>query len=231
MKARDIMTAPVITIAPDTAIRDVACLLLERGISGVPVVEGTHVAGIVSEGDLLRRHEIDTDPKGPRGSWWVRLLRGEPGPAEYVKSHAVRAADVMSRPVISVPETAALSEVAIILGKRNIKRLPVLRGERLVGIVTRANVVRALAAAMPAVSPPGAPGDEAIRASLLRELGAQSWWHETSNVIVTDGVVHYWGVCEDEDEKRAARVAAENIPGVRRIDDHRITYAELPSMG
>jgi osmotically-inducible protein OsmY len=106
-----------------------------------------------------------------------------------------------------------------------------LRGERLVGIVTRANLVQALAANMRGVPVHRALGDDAIRKRLLEELGAQAWWHESSNVIVTDGIVHYWGVCENEEEKRAARVAAENVPGVRRIDDHRITYAELPSMG
>ena len=230
MKAKEIMTAPVITIEPDTTVRDLACLLLERGISGVPVVDGTRVVGMVSEGDLLRRHEIDTDAKPP-GSWWVRLLRGEPGPAEYVKSHAVRVADVMSRPVISVSETAEVSDIAAILGRRHIKRVPVLRGEVLVGIVTRANLVQALATAMRAAKRTSVVGDATIRARLLHELLAHSWWHETANVIVTEGVVHYWGVCHNEDEKRAARVAAENIPGVRRVDDHRITYAELPSMG
>jgi osmotically-inducible protein OsmY len=106
-----------------------------------------------------------------------------------------------------------------------------VRGERLVGIVTRANLVQALAVAMQAAKGSRALTDEAIRTHLLQELGAQPWWHETSNVIVTDGIVHYWGVCENEEEKQAARVAAENVPGVRRIDDHRITYAELPSMG
>jgi len=231
MNAKDIMTAPVITIAPDTSIRDVASLLLERRISGVPVLDGTRVVGIVSESDLLRRHEIQTDAKRSGGSWWVRLLRGEPGPAEYVRSHAVRAADVMSRPVVSVAETAKVADIAEVLGRRHIKRVPVLRGEKLVGIVTRASLVQALATAMHVPKRTSVGGDESIRAHLLNELVAQSWWHETSNVIVTDGIVHYWGVCHNEAEKRAARVAAENIPGVRRIDDHRITYAELPSMG
>ena len=225
------MTSPVITIEPDTLIRDVATLLLERGISGLPVVEGDHVVGIVSEGDLLRRHEIDTDRKGTRGSWWMRLFQAQPGAAEYVKSHAVRAADVMSRPVISVSETAEVSDIAILLGRRNINRVPVLRGERLAGIVTRTNLVQALAVAMHAARRTPAVEDGTIRARLLDELGAQAWWRESSNVIVIGGTVHYWGVCKDEQEKRAARVAAENIPGVRRIVDHRITYAELPSMG
>jgi CBS domain-containing protein len=230
MKAKDIMTTRVITVAPETTIREIATLLLERRISGVPVVDHGRVIGIVSEGDLLRRHEIDTDRKRP-GAWWVRLFQGEPGPAEYVKSHAVHAADVMTPNVISVGEDVEITRIAVLFGKRRIKRVPVLRGERLVGIVTRANLVQALAANMRGVPAHRALGDDAIRKRLLEELGAQAWWHESSNVIVTDGIVHYWGVCENEEEKRAARVAAENVPGVRRIDDHRITYAELPSMG
>lgn len=231
MKAKDIMTPRVITITRDTTIRAIAALLLERRISGVPVVDRGHVVGIVSEGDLLRRHEIDTDRKRPAGPWWMRLFLGEPGPAEYVKSHAVRAEDVMTRDVISVGEDVEITRIAILFGKRRIKRVPVLRGERLVGIVTRANLVQALAARGKGIGARGALGDDAIRTRLLEELGAQAWWHQSSNVIVTGGIVHYWGVCENEEEKRAARVAAENVPGVRRIDDHRITYAELPSMG
>jgi CBS domain-containing protein len=231
MKAKDIMTTRVITIAPDTTIREIATLLLERRISGVPVVDHGRVVGIVSEGDLLRRHEIDTDRKRPAGPWWVRYFQGEPGPAEYVKSHAVRAADVMTRAVLSVSEDVEIWRIAILFDKRRIKRVPVLRGERLVGIVTRANLVQALAAKMKVVKGQRALSDDAIRARLLEELGVQAWWHASSNVIVTDGIVHYWGVCENEDEKQAARVAAENVPGVRRVDDHRTTYAELPSMG
>lgn len=231
MKAKDIMTTRVITIAPDTTVREIATLLLERRISGLPVVDRGHVIGIVSEGDLLRRHEIDTDRKRLAGAWWMRLFQGEPGPAEYVKSHAVRAADVMTREVISVSEDVEITRIAILFGKRRIKRVPVLRGEQLVGIVTRANLVQALAANTKGLQGARALGDVAIRARLLEELGTQTWWHGTSNVIVTDGIVHYWGVCENEEEKQAARVAAENVPGVRRIDDHRTTYAELPSMG
>src|SRR6186713_3349230 len=104
MKAKDIMTTRVITIAPETTIREIATILLERRISGLPVIEDGRVIGVVSEGDLLRRHEIGTDRKRPQGSWWMRFFRGEPGPAEYVKSHAVHAADVMTREVISVSE-------------------------------------------------------------------------------------------------------------------------------
>jgi CBS domain-containing protein len=230
MKARDIMTTPVVTVPPDASIRDTALLLLERRISGLPVVDRERVVGIVSEGDLLRRHEIGTDRAMPPASWWMRLFRGEPGAADYVKSHAVRVADVMSQPVTSVVEGADLRNIAILLGKRNIKRVPVMRGETLVGIVTRANIVQALAVTMQPPRGPRKRTDENIRRHLLQELGSRGWWRETSNVIVTDGIVHYWGVCDDEHQRQAARVAAESIPGVRGIEDHRMTFAEIPTM-
>jgi CBS domain-containing protein len=231
MRAKDIMTTGVVTIKPETTIAEIATILIERRFSGLPVLEDGRVVGIVSEGDLLRRHEIDTDRKRP-GSWWMRLLRGEPRPADYVKSHAVHAADVMTREVISVSEDEPVAAIAILFGERHIKRVPVLRDGLLVGIVTRANLVQALAARSGDVVSETVLGDGAIRTRLLAELGTQAWWRADSNVLVADGVVHYWGVCADDTEKQAARVAAENVPGVLRVEDHRVRYAELPySMG
>lgn len=227
MRAKDIMTTRVITIAPQATIREIATILLERRISGLPVVDAGRVVGMVSEGDLLRRHEIGTDRKR-RGSWWMRYLRGEPSAAEYAKSHAVHAADVMTREVIAISEEEPVATIADLFGKRGIKRVPVLREGELVGIVTRANLVQALAVESREPKAPRALGDQTIRTRLLEELEAQAWWRADSNVLVTDGVVHYWGVCEDDAEKQAARVAAENVPGVLRVEDHRIRYAELP---
>ena len=227
MKAKDIMTTTVVTIGPRTTIREIAAILLEWRISGVPVVEQGRVIGVVSEADLLRRHEIGTEPRRPRGTWWMRLFMGEPGPAEYVKSHAIHAADIMTREVICVTESTSVSKIAGLFAKRAIKRVPVLRDERLVGIVTRSNLVQALATARRSRAPGGSGGDDAIRTALLKELSAHAWWRD-SNVIVTRGVVHYYGVCESTAEKQAARVAAQNMPGVHRVEDHRVLYAELP---
>ena len=227
MRAKDIMTTGVVTITPQTTIAEIAAILIERRFSGLPVVEQGRVVGIVSEGDLLRRHEIGTDRKRP-GSWWLRLLRGDPRPADYVKSHAVHAADVMTREVISVSEQEPVAAIAILLGEGRIKRVPVLRDGRLVGIVTRANLVQALASRSGEAVAEGALGDAAIRTRLLEELEPQAWWRADSNVLVADGVVHFWGVCENDAEKQAARVAAENVPGVRRVEDHRVRYVELP---
>ena len=229
MNARDIMTSTVFTVTPDTTIREIADLLLSRRISGVPVLDGERLVGIVSEGDLLRRYEIGTDRRNAGNPWWMRFFQGAIDPAEYVKSHAVRAADVMTRAVVSVAEDTPAPRIAGLFEKHGIKRVPVLRGQRLVGIVTRANLVQALArTARPEQSP---QSDGIIRSKLIGELGMQEWWHSTSNAVVEDGIVHFWGVYESEDAKRAARVAAENVPGVRGIVDHRVNGADLPMMG
>lgn len=231
MKARDIMTAPVITISPSTPVREIAALLLERRISGVPVVEDGRVVGLVSEGDLLRRHEIGTDRSAAEGSWWARLTKDDPAPAAYAKSHARRAKDIMTRDVVSVVENTPITEIASLFETRRIKRVPVLRRKKLVGIVSRANLVQALAVTAKSVGAHRLQTDDAIRSRLLSELAHQSWWRRSpSNVIVTDGVVHYWGLLGSEGERQAARVAAENVPGVRKVEDHRMHFAHLPSM-
>ncbi len=231
MKAKDIMTTPVVTIAPDTTVREIAELLLERRISGVPVVEGGRLVGLVSEGDLLHRHELGTDRERPARSWWLRLISGESAPAAYVKSHAAHARDIMTRDVISVAEDTPLAEIATVLETHRIKRVPVLRGERLVGIVSRANLVQALAARPRPGKPARAKSDDSIRRQLLAELERQPWWPSSaSNVMVTDGIVHYWGILDSDDQKEAARVAAENVPGVRKVEDHRMRINDLPSM-
>ena len=148
----------------------------------------------MSEGDLLRRHEIGSDRAFPRGSWWMRPFQGEEGAADYVRSHAVRVADVMSQPVISVAEDADLRSIAALLGKRNIKRLPVMRGERLVGIVTRANIVQALAVASSRRVQRASAPTRTSAATCCPELGSRAVLRaRRPNVLVTDGVVHYWG--------------------------------------
>jgi len=225
MRAADIMSAPVISVGPDTSVKEIAALLFEKRISAVPVLEEGRLIGLVSEGDLLRRKEIGTDRAARGGSWWLRMFNVDPTPAEYVKSHARRAQDVMTRDVVTVaPETPA-AEIATLLESRSIKRVPVVRDGQLVGIVSRANLVQALAAMPPAALRVTPPADEAIRGRLLAELQRQSWWREmASNVIVTDGIVHYFGTIQSEDQRDAARVAAENISGVRGVEDHRVLF-------
>jgi CBS domain-containing protein len=230
MKAKDIMTSPVITVAPDTAVREIARLLFERRISGVPVVEDGRLVGIVSEADLLHRHEIGTERPAP-GSWWLRLFSSDVTPASYVRSHAMHARDVMAHEVVSVTPDTPVAQIATLLETRGIKRVPVVRGAQLVGIVSRANLVQALALMKHPPIRATPPSDQAIRGRLLEELERQPWWARVgSSVIVTEGMVHFWGMVESEDQRSAARVAAENVPGVRGVEDHRFSYRDVPSM-
>jgi CBS domain-containing protein len=224
MNAKDIMTAPVITIAPETLVHEIAELLLERRISGVPVVAGGKVVGMVDEGDLLHRHEIGTDGDRQERSWWARLIERDQFPADYVRSHARKARDIMSRPTVPATEDTPARQLASIFAARDIRRIPVLRDEQLVGVVTRADLIRALALTARDDKTPRSQSDEAIRVRLLRELEQQRWWRpDWSAVFVRDGVVHYRGLTRSDDERQAARVAAENVPGVRGVEDDRIS--------
>jgi CBS-domain-containing membrane protein len=231
MKASDIMSSPAITVGPQTPISDIAALLAGHRISAVPVVEHGRLVGIVSEADLLHRHEIGTDRTMPAGPGWLRLFNADSSAAEYTRSHAVHARDIMTRKVVSIAADAAVGEIVALLEKRKVKRLPVLRGHELVGIVSRADVVRALAAKARSISTAQPGDDEAIQAGLVAELERQPWWRSPySSVRVSDGVVHYLGIIDSYDERDAARVAAENVPGVRGVEDHRFTMYDIPSM-
>jgi CBS domain-containing protein len=231
MKAKDIMTSPVITAGPDTPVGEIAALLFERRISAVPVVEDGRLVGIVSEADLLHRHEIGTDRIAQAGSWRLRLFSADRSIEEYIKSHARQARDIMTREVVSVAPDAPLEEIASLLETRGIKRVPVVDAGRLVGIVSRSNLVQALAATERPGKAIGPFSDEVIRARLLAELRRQPWWRNgTSSLFVTSGIVTFSGTVESTEERDAARVAAENIPGVRGVEDFRPLLRDLPSM-
>jgi CBS domain-containing protein len=229
MIAKEIMSTPVVSVAPETPVSDVAALLARRRISGVPVLADGRLVGIVNEMDLLHRHEIGTEQVPASGRWWTCLFRTEPGPSNYVKSHAKRASDVMTRAVDSVAEDAPLSEIAARFDSRAVRRLCVFRAGKLIGVITRADIVRAVARNAPRPSVERGAADDAIRAQLLDELGRQWWWRpEWSVVTVNDGVVQFSGVIDAPDERASARVAAENVPGVRAVEDHRLCFADLP---
>jgi CBS-domain-containing membrane protein len=218
MKARDVMTSPVITVKPTTSVKEVARLFLERRISAVPVVDNQgKVIGMVSEGDLVHRAEISTERQRP---WWLVLMAGDSGlAAEYIKSHAKRVSDIMSRNVITAAPDTPLNEIAEMLEKYVIKRLPIVRDGQLVGIVSRANLVQAIATSGSKLDIP--LSDITIREKLLKELNRQSWAHTVPlNAIVNDGVVDLWGFAESDTERKAIRVAAEATPGVRAVNDH-----------
>jgi CBS-domain-containing membrane protein len=220
MLAADVMTNEVITAGEDASVQEAAKLMVEHRISAVPVVDrDRRVVGMVSEGDLLHRAETGTER---RRSWWLDLAASTNRLAgEYVKSHSGSVKDVMTRDVISVTEETPVADISILLETNRIKRVPVLRDGRLVGIVSRANLVRALAMTINE-RPRGAEADDrAIRDRILAELKAQKWAEVSpANITVKDGIVHLWSSYYSDQEKRALVVAAEGIPGVRRVEDH-----------
>jgi CBS domain-containing protein len=220
MRAMDVMTGEVITVKENASVTEVAKLLVERGISAVPVVnDDNRVIGMVSEGDLLHRTETGTEQHRP---WWLEMIASTNQlAADYIKSHGCSVKDVMTRDVICVSDSTPVVDIAIVLEANRIKRVPVLRNGNLVGIVSRANLVQALAMTINEAPSAGETDDRAIRSKLLAELKAQKWAEVArANITVKDGVVHLWSSYYSEKEKRALVVAAENIPGVRRVEDH-----------
>lgn len=234
MHAVDVMTTEVITVDPETTVQDLAKLLSERRISGVPVVEADgRLVGIVSEGDLMHRTETGTERRvRRRRSWWLDSVGSEEELArDYVKSHGRRVRDIMSRDVISVGETTVLADIAMLLETKMIKRVPVLRDGKVVGIVSRANLVRALATTSSAPAIVVDADDRTIRERLLTELQGQRWanvW--AADIMVRDKIVHVW-FSDDQPvaERDALRVAAENIAGVRGVEEHIVPAAVMPA--
>src|ERR1700693_567082 len=232
MRAVDVMTTDVITVDPDTTVRALATLLAERGISGAPVVDsGGRLVGVISEGDLLHRAEIGTARRHRvrRRSWWLDDFASDLA-REYIKSHGRNVKDIMTRDVVTVSEDTELAEVAALLEAKRIKRVPVMREGKVVGIISRANIVRAVGATKGAPPREGEDDDRSIRARLLAELGHEEWakvWPE--DVIVRDGVVHFW-ISEDEppEKRQALRIAAETITGVRGVEEHVLPAPSFP---
>lgn len=220
MKVADIMTHPVISVTPETPIAEVARLMLQHRISGLPVVDAAGaVVGIVTEGDLLRRAETGTERRHMR---WLEFLIA-PGrlAREYANAHARKAGEVMSEDVAAVAPQDSLSEVVRLMERRRVKRLPVIEAGRLVGIVSRANLVRALVQNLPKPAKRGAAGDAELRERILAEIAAQPWGPRASvDVAVKEGVVELYGSITDERERTALQVLAENIPGVKAVRDH-----------
>ena len=217
MKACDIMTSHVVSIDAQAPVVQAARLMLQNRISGLPVV-GAHgeVVGVVTEGDFLRRSEVGTQRQRSR---WLELLIG-PGRLadEYVRASGRKVEEVMTRDPVTITEDTTLDKVVQLMEQHRIKRLPVVRDNRLVGIVSRANIMHALVSFARATKPPSA-GDAAIREQILAECKRQSW-APIPSVIVCDGVVELWGTLTDERERQALIVVAENVPGVKAVHDH-----------
>jgi CBS domain-containing protein len=218
MRAHQIMSRDVITVSPETSVVDAVNTMLEKQISGLPVVDGVgKLVGILSEGDFLRRGEIGTQRKRTR---WLQFLAG-PGKAaaEFVHERGRRVEEVMTRDPITATEDTALEQLVQLMEKHNIKRLPIMHDGRLVGIVTRTNLLRAVASFAREIPDPTADDDH-IRKRVTRAIEQNDWRPLGLQVTVRDGVVHLHGMVTDYRWRDAAIVAAENVSGVKQVHDH-----------
>ena len=214
MQAKDVMTAKVVSVSKDMPVHEVVGLLLKYRISAVPVIDGTRrLMGIVSEGDLLR-------PEGTRQPWWLTAVLSRQG-LSYDTLQGRTAGDVMTRKVYSVDEDAPLSEIAELLERRHIKRVPVVKDGKLVGIVSRANLLHGLASTIIEHHEPGAPKDRQLRAELTKLLLDK---HELDgvliNVTVRDGNVRLWGWVENAKEAALAESAAKSLAGIKSVENN-----------
>lgn len=216
MRAKDVMTTKLTTVSPGNSVKRAAQTMLDCGVSGLPVVDdNAHLVGIISEGDLLSRTELDSG----------RFAAGDQGAAfaeqrarAYVKSHSWNVGDVMTPSVVAVDEDTPIGRVAALMEEHGIKRVPVTHEGKLVGIVSRRDLVRAIVAAK---FSDVAPGDSAIRRSILVRLGENTGLEAARlSVSVANGVVHLWGIVGSEIERHAARVVAEGVSGVAGLVDH-----------
>ncbi len=220
MLAKDIMTTDIVTIAPSLRVEEIARLLLSRNISGVPVIDDRdRLIGLVSEGDLLRRTEGGTERQR---SWWLSLLASpEESARDYIKTHGRTAEQVMTREVVTVTADTPVGEIAQILERRRIKRVPVVEDGRIVGIVSRANLLHSLATYKDRISVTPSPDDRSIRAEVQALVAKADWIsHGSLNVLVADGAVELWGWVDSEDERKALMIAVGEMDGVKQVVDH-----------
>lgn len=222
MKAADIMTMEVVTVEPEMDVCQVARVLLTHRISAAPVVDDHgHVIGMVSEADLVRRAKCGRDEH-----WWLALFADKA--AQFVRDHGTRARDVMTREVVSIGKSATLAEIAHILENRAIKRVPVLEDGRLVGIVSRSDVLRGLASLGNANHEQEAANDRVIQQEIVDAISKHtSVSLRDVSVIVEDGIVYLWGTGGTEEECEAIRVAAEAVVGLDKVQDNLNPLPEL----
>ncbi|MBY0322732.1 MAG: CBS domain-containing protein [Reyranella sp.] len=219
MHAKDVMTGSVICINVGDSIFDAAELLLGARVSAVPVVDDKNaVVGIVSEADLVRRAEIGTAPKK---NWLARLLASDVSAAnDFAAAHTQRVADVMTKEVVTAGPDAPLRELVELMERHGIKRIPIVRDGALVGVVSRADLLCALLSREPD-RPLTQPSDTALRQAVIEAVEKRAWssrW--PTHVFASGGVVDLWGFVDDDATRKAYGVAAENVPGVRGVNNH-----------
>jgi len=216
MKAEDVMVSTVITVGVNASIGEVAAILLNNHISAAPVVdEKGELVGIVSEGDLMRRPEIGTTK---RHSWWLELISNKWASAtEYIKSHSRKVADVMTRDLITAKPDTPLGDIAGLLERNQIKRVPIVERGKLVGIVSRANILQALSSATRKLPSLMTADDSELRRKVVSQMASEPWRPTMLTVTVQDRTVDLWGVVHSVEQKKAAQLAAETTPGVRAV--------------
>jgi len=217
MIVADVMTRGVISLAPEDSVRKAAERMLRYDTSGFPVLDHGKLVGMITQGDFLRRAETGTERHRPR---WSEFF-ADPGrlAGDYVHAHARTVAEVMTRDVITISEDASLDEAVELMERHRVKRLPVVKGGVMVGIISRVNLLHAFLVGSPKDQP--APlDDNAIHDRLMAELNSQPWLtHGSMQAMVKNGVVVLQGKIRDERQRAALRVAAENIPGVKQVID------------
>jgi CBS domain-containing protein len=218
MRAHQIMTRSVYSVLPEATILEAANIMLQRHISGLPVSDAAgKLVGIVSEGDFIRRSEIGTQRN--RGRWLKFLLGAGEAAAEFVHEHGRKISEVMTRDPLTISEDTPLEEIVKTMENNGVKRLPVMRGDKLVGIVSRANLLQAVATLARDIPDPTADDDH-IRRRIVDTLGKNDWCPFGLNVVVRDGIVHLSGVITEERSRQASIVGAENVAGVKKVHDH-----------
>ena len=218
MRAHQIMTRPVITIAPETTIVEAANTMLQKHVSGLPVIDAAgKLVGIVSEGDFLRRSEIGTQRR--RGGFLQFILGPGKSASDFVQENGRKVAEVMTKKPLTITEDTTLEEIVELMEKNSVKRLPVMRGDKVVGIVSRANLLQAVASLAREIPDPTGDDDH-IRNRVIDALEKNDWCPFGLSVVVRNGIVHLSGVIIEEPSRQAAIVAAENVTGVVKVHDH-----------
>jgi len=219
MRAHQIMSRPVITVTPDTTIVEAANTMLQKHISGLPVVDATgKLVGMLSEGDFVRRSEIGTQRRRSR---FLRFILG-PGKAasDFVREHGRKVSEIMTtEPLLTVGEETTLEEIVELMERNNIKRLPVISNDKVVGMVSRSNLLQAVASLAKDVPDPTADDDH-IRNRVIDTMAKQDWCPFGLSIVVREGIVHVSGVITEERSRQAAIVAAESVTGVKKVHDH-----------
>jgi CBS domain-containing protein len=228
VQVKDVMTCNVVSIGPDETILKAARLMLQNRISGLPVVDKDgELIGIVTEGDFLRRGELGTQRRRPK---WLEFIVG-PGRLadEYVHASGRKVDEIMTTDPVSAAEDDSLEKVVDVMERRHVKRLPVVRGGRMVGIISRANLMHALASFAHDIPARIPSNDSQIRDNILAVLDKQAWAPRI-NVVVKNGVAELWGVITDDRERKAVIVAVENVAGVEHVHDHLVWVEPMSGM-